>query len=56
MPLRASLRLILALSLPAFLADAETSFDAAAAFGARPSVQNLSFSPDGMNVATSCRI
>ena len=51
MSLRASLRLILALSLPAFLAHAETSFDAAAAFGARPSVQNLSFSPDGMNVA-----
>ncbi len=51
MSLRDSLQLILALSLLAFRAHAEASFDAAAAFGARPSVETLSFSPDGMNVA-----
>ncbi|HEY0749198.1 MAG TPA: S9 family peptidase [Steroidobacteraceae bacterium] len=51
MSLGPSLRLSLALSFSACLAHAETAFDAAAAFGARPSIENLSFSPDGMNVA-----
>jgi acetyl esterase/lipase len=32
-------------------AAAEKSFDAAAAFGSRPSVSNLSLSPDGANIA-----
>jgi dipeptidyl aminopeptidase/acylaminoacyl peptidase len=39
------------LALPAYLARAETPFDAAAAFGARPSVESISFSPDGTTVA-----
>ncbi|HEY0801549.1 MAG TPA: S9 family peptidase [Steroidobacteraceae bacterium] len=51
MSLQGSLRLILALSLPTFLAHAEAPFDAAAAFGARPSVESLSLSPDGKSVA-----
>jgi len=35
----------------AFAARAEAPFDAAAAFGARPSIAALSLSPDGMHVA-----
>jgi hypothetical protein len=35
----------------ALAAAAEKSFDAAAAFGARPSVSDLSLSPDGANIA-----
>jgi dipeptidyl aminopeptidase/acylaminoacyl peptidase len=37
-------------SLP-FFSVAEPAFDAAKAFGARPSVEDLSLSPDGMSVA-----
>ena len=40
--------LLLALPAPSM---AEPAFDAAKAFGARPSVQDLSLSPDGMSVA-----
>jgi acetyl esterase/lipase len=42
---------VFALALLPFLAHAAAAFDAAAAFGARPSVEDLSLSPDGMNVA-----
>ena len=41
---------LLLASLP-FLSSAEPAFDAAKAFGARPSVEYLSLSPDGMNAA-----
>jgi dipeptidyl aminopeptidase/acylaminoacyl peptidase len=41
---------LLLASLP-LLSTAEPVFDAAKAFGARPSVEDLSLSPDGMNVA-----
>ncbi len=43
-------RSLLLASLP-LLSIAEPAFDAAKAFGARPSVEYLSLSPDGMNVA-----
>jgi len=43
-------RSLLLASLP-LLSIAEPTFDAASAFGARPSVENLSLSPDGMSVA-----
>jgi hypothetical protein len=39
------------LALLPLLSVAEPAFDAAKAFGARPSVENLSLSPDGMSVA-----
>jgi acetyl esterase/lipase len=41
---------LLAASFP-LLTGAEPAFDAAKAFGARPSVEHLSLSPDGMSVA-----
>jgi dipeptidyl aminopeptidase/acylaminoacyl peptidase len=41
---------VLLASLP-LLSNAEPSFDPAKAFGARPSVEDLSLSPDGMSVA-----
>ena len=41
---------LLLASLP-LLSIAEPAFDAAKAFGARPSVESISLSPDGMNVA-----
>lgn len=41
---------VMLLSLP-ILARSEAAFDAAAAFGARPSVSDLSLSPDGSSVA-----
>ena len=41
---------LLLASLP-LLSLAEPAFDAAKAFGARPSVENISLSPDGMSVA-----
>ncbi|HTD71990.1 MAG TPA: S9 family peptidase [Steroidobacteraceae bacterium] len=41
---------LLLASLPLFSA-AEPAFDAAKAFGARPSVEDMSLSPDGMSVA-----
>jgi acetyl esterase/lipase len=41
----------LSLALTAHAARAQAPFDAAAAFGARPSVENLSLSPDGTNIA-----
>jgi hypothetical protein len=41
---------LLLASLP-LLSIAEPAFDAAKAFGARPSVEDLSLSPDGMSVA-----
>src|SRR5258708_38073664 len=43
-------RSLLLASLP-LLAIAEPAFDAAKAFGARTSVEDLSLSPDGMSVA-----
>jgi dipeptidyl aminopeptidase/acylaminoacyl peptidase len=43
-------RSLLLASLP-LLSIAEPAFDAARAFGARPSVEGLSLSPDGMSVA-----
>src|SRR5271167_2814389 len=44
--------LLLGLGLSMSLATAaEKSFDAAAAFGARPSISNLSLSPDGGSIA-----
>jgi acetyl esterase/lipase len=51
MPLQDRRWIVLALAFLPFLAHAAASFDAAAAFGARPSVGDLSLSPDGMNVA-----
>src|SRR5258708_12348315 len=51
MPLRILLPLILSLTSLAILAHGESSFDAAAAFGARPSVESISFSPDGTTIA-----
>ena len=52
MSLRATVAgsLLLAL-LPLFSAAEPAAFDAAKAFGARPSVEDLSLSPDGMSVA-----
>jgi dipeptidyl aminopeptidase/acylaminoacyl peptidase len=51
MSLRATLAWVLLLaSLPLF-SSAEPAFDAARAFGARPSVEYVSLSPDGMSVA-----
>ena len=41
---------LLLASLPVY-SIAESAFDAAKAFGARPSVEHVSLSPDGMNVA-----
>ena len=43
--------LTLILALPAFCVRADTPSDAAAAFGARPSVEDLSISPDGTSIA-----
>jgi dipeptidyl aminopeptidase/acylaminoacyl peptidase len=43
--------LTLILALPALCASADSPTDAAAAFGARPSVEDLSISPDGMSIA-----
>ena len=52
MRLQLSRALILCLGFSMSLAPAaEKSFDAAAAFGARPSVSNLSLSPDGASIA-----
>jgi hypothetical protein len=52
MRFRLSRVLILCLGLSiSVCAAAEKSFDAAAAFGSRPSVSNLSLSPDGANIA-----
>ena len=42
---------LLCLCSPLLHADAGSNFNAAAAFGARPSVSDLTLSPDGMNVA-----
>jgi dipeptidyl aminopeptidase/acylaminoacyl peptidase len=51
MSIRATLaRGLLLASLP-LISTADPAFDAATAFGARPSVEDLSLSPDGMNVA-----
>jgi acetyl esterase/lipase len=49
--LRTSLWWGLLLASVPLLLPAETNFDAAKAFGARPSVADLSLSPDGMSVA-----
>jgi acetyl esterase/lipase len=51
MTIRASVAVSLLLAPLPFVATAEPAFDAAKAFGARPSVENLSLSPDGMSVA-----
>jgi acetyl esterase/lipase len=51
MSLRTNLLWSLALAPLPLLAPAEPVFDAAKAFGARPSVQHASLSPDGMSVA-----
>jgi acetyl esterase/lipase len=51
MTLRATVAVSLLLAPLPFVAIAEPAFDAAKAFGARPSVENLSLSPDGMSVA-----
>jgi hypothetical protein len=50
MSLRAVVGSLLLASLP-LLSIAEPAFDAAKAFGARPSVEDLSLSPDGLSVA-----
>ena len=50
MSLRAMAGSLLLASIP-FFSVAEPAFDAAKAFGARPSVEDLSLSPDGMSVA-----
>src|SRR5690348_5682934 len=49
--LRHSLAIILLLATAAASAQNTKPFDAAAAFGARPSVSNMSLSPDGQRVA-----
>jgi acetyl esterase/lipase len=49
--LRANLRWSLVLVWLPLLSAAEPSFDAAKAFGARPSVEQMSLSPDGLSVA-----
>jgi dipeptidyl aminopeptidase/acylaminoacyl peptidase len=51
MSLRFALCLVPLLAWAAPPAHAETPFDAAEAFGARPSVEGISFSPDGTKVA-----
>jgi hypothetical protein len=51
MSLRATVAGSLLLASLPLLAIAEPAFDAAKAFGARPSVEDLSLSPDGMSVA-----
>ncbi len=51
MSLRSCVAGALLLASLSFLASAEPAFDAAKAFGARPSVENLSISPDGMSIA-----
>jgi dipeptidyl aminopeptidase/acylaminoacyl peptidase len=51
MSLRATLAWGLLLASLPLLSIAEPAFDAAKAFGARPSVEDLSLSPDGMSVA-----
>jgi dipeptidyl aminopeptidase/acylaminoacyl peptidase len=51
MSLRTNLLWSLALAPLPLLAPAEPVFDAAKAFGARPSVEYVSLSPDGMSVA-----
>ncbi len=51
MSLRSCVAGALLLASLSFLASAEPAFDAAKAFGARPSVEHLSLSPDGMSVA-----
>ncbi|MDP9007405.1 MAG: S9 family peptidase [Pseudomonadota bacterium] len=49
MPLRT--HLLWGLALAPLLAPAEPAFDAAKAFGARPRVEYMSLSPDGMSIA-----
>ena len=49
--IRSWLTLILTLGLPTLCASANSPTDAAAAFGARPSVEDLSISPDGLSIA-----
>jgi len=51
MSMRQCLGVVLLLAATAVQGENAGSFDAAAAFGARPSVSNLSLSPDGKNVA-----
>lgn len=51
MSLRATVAGSLLLASLPLLSIAEPAFDAAKAFGARPSVEDLSLSPDGMSVA-----
>jgi dipeptidyl aminopeptidase/acylaminoacyl peptidase len=51
MSLRATVAGSLLLASLPLLSIAEPAFDAAKAFGARPSVESLSLSPDGMSVA-----
>jgi dipeptidyl aminopeptidase/acylaminoacyl peptidase len=51
MSLRATVAWGLLLASLPFLSSAEPAFDAAKAFGARPRVEDVSLSPDGMSVA-----